>query len=142
VVFLKSLADGTEWVVPSEARLRVPKAPDGEPVAPALKVRARIAPTIAAGGAPLPAGEYDVRMVVSLAGISAESRVRHGEGEIFTVTATPRHRLEHWRPPQRRQAPPAPVPRPPAVRRAALRLAHEVPGLVPTLRRVRRRVVS
>jgi poly(ribitol-phosphate) beta-N-acetylglucosaminyltransferase len=142
VVLLKSLADGTEWVVPSEAKVRVPKAADGEPIVPKLKVHARIAPTIAAAGAPLPAGEYHVFMVVSLAGISAVSRVRRRNGEVFTVTATRLHRLEHPRPPRRPKAPPPPVPASVKVRRAALRAAHEVPGLLPALRGAWRRVAS
>ena len=146
VVFLKSLDDGIEWVIPADVTLRVPDAPDGEVVRPTLGIQVRIAPTIAAGGGPLPPGSYDLRVVVSMGGLRFTSRVRR-DSEVFAITVTPAHRLEHWRPPARPR-PPAPAPRAtpqPAltrVRRGAALAAHEVPGLVPALRRARRRLAA
>jgi glycosyltransferase involved in cell wall biosynthesis len=133
-VFLKSLEDETEWDVPTESLVRVTEEDEGV-LRPQVKLLARIAPTIAAGGAPLPPGEYEVRAAVAVAGFSTLSRARH-EDEIFTVTVTPAGRLEHWRPPA--PPPPPPPPAPVRVRRAAAHAARQVPGVTPAFRRVRR----
>jgi glycosyltransferase involved in cell wall biosynthesis len=133
-VFLKAVDDGTEWDVPTESLVRLTEE-DGDALRPQIKMLARIAPTTAAGGGPLPPGEYEVRAQLSVAGFSHTSRARR-EDERFTVTVTPNHRLEHWRPPA--PPPPPPPPRRVRMRRAAGRAARQVPGVRPTFRRARR----
>jgi hypothetical protein len=136
-VFLKAVEDGTEWDVPTESFVRLTEEEDEGVLRPQVKMLARVAPTVAAGGAPLPPGQYEVRAALSVAGFSHVSRARR-EDEIFTVTVTAAGRLEHWRPP----APPPP-PAPPApvrMRRAAAHAARQVPGVRPAFRRARRAV--
>jgi hypothetical protein len=132
VVFLKSLADGSEWDLPTERRIRLVDAGEGT-LRPQLRMLARIAPTIAAAGAPLPAGRYEVRAIVAVAGFSSSARVTR-EGEPFTVTVMPSHRLEPTAP-----APPQP-PAGSRARRRVARAARRIPGLVPAVRRARSRI--
>jgi hypothetical protein len=134
-VFLKAVEDGTEWDLPTESLVRLTEEEEEGVLRPQVKMLARVAPTIAAGGAPLPPGEYEVRAAVSVAGFSHVSRARRDD-EIFIVTVTPSGRLEHWRPPAP-PPPPAP-PTPVRVRRAAAHAARRVPGVTPAFRRARR----
>jgi glycosyltransferase involved in cell wall biosynthesis len=136
-VLLRSLEDGVTWELPVEAHVQLVDGEDGS-VEPRLSLRTRVAPTVAAGGAPLPPGEYEVQVVVAMAGFSARTTLKR-EGRPFTITVTQAHRLEHWGL-QRPQ--PA---RPPATPEASLRrLVRRTPGAVTLVRRARsvRRALS
>jgi len=101
--FLRSLDDGTQWPLRARIRGRLHDGEDGP--APSIVAGVRVAPTIAAAGAPLPAGDYELRLGVSIAGFGARTRVRRGgDGEPFVITVTRALRLEHWAPPRRRRA--------------------------------------
>ena len=138
-VILKSLDDGAEWDVVARARVSARPAPHDDPVRPHVRLRARIAPTIAAGGGPLPAGEYRVRAVISLAGFQSVAHARAEDGEPLTVRVTDTGRLL----PSHRAEPASPPPPPPVspARRAAWRMKRRVPQLLPTIKRARRAVV-
>jgi glycosyltransferase involved in cell wall biosynthesis len=133
VVFLRSLADGTEWDLPTESSVRLLETDQGR-LRPQVLLLARVAPTVAAAGAPLPAGDYELRAVVAIAGFSATARARY-DGEPFRVTVTPARRLEHVRPPVRVDRAPT---RSRRARRTLARGAGRIPGVLPALRRVRR----
>ena len=133
VVSLRSLADGTEWDLPTESSVRLLETDQGT-LRPQVHLLARVAPTVAAAGAPLPAGDYELRAVVAVAGFSATARARHN-GEPFRVTVTPARRLEHARLRARVQRTPAPKHR---ARRTLVRVAGRIPGALPALRRARR----
>lgn len=98
-VVLRSQDDGTEWVVPSATTCAVPSAPDGQVVRARVTADLRVDPAVAAAGAPLPPGPYEVRVVVSLAGFGAETTARV-DGEAFAIIVTtdgaaiPSHRIE------------------------------------------------
>jgi glycosyltransferase involved in cell wall biosynthesis len=82
--------DAADWLLPVEAELRIP---DGDQIRPSLVATARIAPTIAiAGTTPLEPGLYELRAVVSIAGFTAQARLRRGDG-LFRVTVTPEDRV-------------------------------------------------
>jgi hypothetical protein len=124
-LLLKPVGEETDWIVPDEAEVVVPDAPDGEPVRPTIAATARIAPTIAAGGAaPLAPGEYDLRGVLWIAGFTAHALARRGDGT-FGVTVTPAGRVHRWGAVP--QPPPPPTPRQRA-RRAGGRLALRIRG--------------
>jgi hypothetical protein len=128
----------TEWELPLDATPWLPDEPedDGPALRPRIGAVARLAPTIGAGGAPLPPGEYDVRMSVSMAGFSANARVRRDE-DLLTVTVTPSLRAEPSLPAEPPPPPPPPPPPRTAPKHRALRTALAVPGLVPRVMRVR-----
>jgi glycosyltransferase involved in cell wall biosynthesis len=137
-VFLKSVADDTEWELPADVRASLPEESDGDAIRPRVGVRARLAPTIGAGGAPVPPGEYDLRVNVSIAGFASVSRARVAE-DVLTVTITPALRIETSLP---AKPPPPPPPPPPALptslRATAVRTALRLPGAVPAVRGARR----
>jgi poly(ribitol-phosphate) beta-N-acetylglucosaminyltransferase len=135
VVLLRSLADGAEWELPTECTVKLLETKDGS-LRPQVRLLARLSPTVAAAGAPLPPGDYEVHAVVAVAGFVASARVLCA-GEPFVVTVTPALRLEHWR---RAVAPPGrPTPSRRA-RRTLARVARSIPGLVPAVRRAQRRM--
>src|SRR4051794_7446801 len=125
-VYLKSRQDGAEWDLPTEPSIARHAAGPGTERAQ-VTLRVRVAPTVAAAGAPLPPGEYELRAVVSIAGFIATTPVRH-DGEPFLLRVDAAHRLHHWHAP----APPVPVRRIPLRPRLA-RAARRVPGLVPAI---------
>ena len=140
-VVLQSLDDGAEWDLDASVSIKVPGAPDGEPVRPHVQLRARISPTIAAGGGPLPAGEYSVRAVISVLGFQSVVSVRAKQRELLTIRVTDSFRIVPSHPPE----PPPPPPPPPdsltlRARRTASRLARRVPYLPPAIRRARRTI--
>ena len=74
-VLLHSVADGTEYVVPSvteTALVSVAGAPEAR--RPVLIARADIVRAKAAAGVPLPPGEWDVKVVVEVAGFRANAQ--------------------------------------------------------------------
>ena len=91
-LLLKPAGEETDWIVPTEAEVVVPEAPDGEPVQPSLWATARIAPTIAAGGLPLEPGDHDLRAVIWIAGFTAHAPARRGS-DPFGLTVTEAGRI-------------------------------------------------
>ena len=80
--------DDTEWLLPTATTIAIPEARDGEAVRMRVVAKAEVDPAVAAAGAPLPPGRYEVRVTVSLAGFGAEARAR-ADGEPFSVVVTP-----------------------------------------------------
>jgi glycosyltransferase involved in cell wall biosynthesis len=128
-VLLRGIPDRVEYAVPGETTVRlepVPGAPDGVLHA-VLSTHAHIAPTIAAAGAPLPAGEWELDALVTIAGFS-HLRVIRRKGANVVLVARPPGRVavrDDWRPP------------PPSADGPARRLARRVPGVLPVVRRLR-----
>src|SRR4051794_18504928 len=131
-VFLKARAGGAEWELPTERSVALLETGDGT-LRPQVRMLARLSPTIAAAGAPLTPGEYEVHAVVAVAGFFASTPVLRA-GEPFVVTVTPALRLEHPRPPPGPPPRPAGAPPPPApaargpAPRAGGRPPHPGPG--------------
>jgi hypothetical protein len=82
--------------------------PGREPgrVVPVLVATARITPTTAAGGSPLPAGQWEVRAVANVGGFSSGRRLRRRNGRTLILTSFPPGRIVRGTkppaPPQRR----------------------------------------
>jgi hypothetical protein len=93
-------------------------------VRPLLVAGARITPTTAAAGAPLPAGQWDVRVSVAVAGFASGVRLKQEDGEPLIVTAVPPARVVLG----------DRAPDPPPLRR---RLATRAPRTADALRRTR-----
>lgn len=94
--------DGAEYLVPGRTELRLGPGADPGTVRPVLAATAWITPTTAAGGGPLPAGEWEVRAVVDVAGFSHRRRLKH-RGRPLLVTSVPPGRIVagRWTPPRR-----------------------------------------
>jgi poly(ribitol-phosphate) beta-N-acetylglucosaminyltransferase len=84
-VFLHSLADGAEYVLPGETRVELD--PAGRAV---LSTRVAVDPRTAAGGSPLPAGDFEVRVNVSVAGFSHARSVRRNGAPLVLTSSPPR----------------------------------------------------
>jgi poly(ribitol-phosphate) beta-N-acetylglucosaminyltransferase len=91
-VVLRSQDDETEWAQAVTQRTHLPAAADGAPVFPRVSGRLRIDPALAAGGAALPPGRYDVRVTLSIAGFAAEAPART-DGTPFTISVSPEGRV-------------------------------------------------
>jgi glycosyltransferase involved in cell wall biosynthesis len=87
---LRSRRDETEWALNVESRTHVP-ASEGI-LFPRVSGRARIDPLAAAGGGPLPSGDYDVRAVMTIVGFSAECAVR-ADGAPLWIRVSPDGRI-------------------------------------------------
>jgi hypothetical protein len=83
--------DGTEWPLPMRSELRMEPL-DGDAVEAVVDARASLSPTIAAAGAPLPAGEWEVRAAVQVAGFSRRRAVKR-RGRELVVTSLPPGRI-------------------------------------------------
>jgi poly(ribitol-phosphate) beta-N-acetylglucosaminyltransferase len=90
-VTIRSLDDGSEYVLPARTQVTQPVSEDGR-IRPRLKVAVPIAPTAAAAGAPLPPGRWEVRATVNVAGFAATATVERG-GEPLVVTTYPPGRI-------------------------------------------------
>ncbi len=104
-VFLRSLEDGSEYVLPARTRVRL-KVRESGLVRPLLQTTVPIAPTAAAAGGPLPPGRWEVHVAVSVAGFGATVPVpRRGEPLVVTTFAPGRIVVgERVPPPPRRRA--------------------------------------
>jgi hypothetical protein len=127
-VLLKSVEDRVEYQLPGETEVclePVEGGPEGA-LRAVLSTRANVAPSIAAAGAPLPAGEWEIEALINLLGFS-HPRVVKRKGAHVVLVATPPGRVsirDDWRP-----APPSPT--------VARRIARRVPGLRGLVRRLR-----
>ena len=84
-VFLHSLRDGAEYVLPGETVVDLD--PAGRAI---LTTRVEIDPRTAAGGSPLPAGDFEVRANVSVAGFSHARSVRRNGTPLVLTSSPPR----------------------------------------------------
>ena len=86
-------------VVPTDTTTALPAMPDGEVVRLRIVAEVRVDPAVAAAGAPLPPGRYEMRVIVSVAGFVGEVPARV-ENKPFQITVTPdgraipSHRIE------------------------------------------------
>ena len=86
-VFLRSLDDGSEYLLPARTRVHQRIRASGW-VRPKLVTSVPIAPTAAAAGAPLPPGRWEVHATVSVAGFSKTVPVlRRGEPLVVATYA-------------------------------------------------------
>jgi glycosyltransferase involved in cell wall biosynthesis len=84
-VYLHSLRDGSEYLLPSTTEVSL----DAEPGRPVLSARVEIEAARAAAGAPLPTGDWEVRAVVSVAGFSQARSVRRGGAPLVLRASAP-----------------------------------------------------
>jgi hypothetical protein len=112
-----------EYELGASTEVRLAGAEADGSVEPTVAVSASIAPTVAAGGAPLPHGSWYVRAAVIVAGFSANADIRHGK-RALVVSTTPPGRIVAGEGP----------PRPPSLRR---RVAKRWPLLARAVRRAR-----
>ncbi len=73
-VFLRSVADHTEFALPVEAATELVEGEDG--LRPVVRGTARLSPRTGAAGAPLPPGEWDAFAMLTVAGFKATGRLR------------------------------------------------------------------
>jgi poly(ribitol-phosphate) beta-N-acetylglucosaminyltransferase len=90
VVVSRAGDPGDEYLVPTESTVALHR--HGEFVRPVVTAFARLDPATLAAGAPLPAGEWEVRAVVTVMGFSDTVAVR-GDGEPLVLVAGRRGRL-------------------------------------------------
>jgi glycosyltransferase involved in cell wall biosynthesis len=124
-LLLVSPGSGLEWQLEGTAHVElehVEDEPEGT-VHAVLHARAVVAPTIAAAGAPLPSGDWELHALVTLGGFSDVRAARYGKAKARLVSDSPARLL--WIDPD---PPPPSLPR---------RVARKVPGLGPLVRRVR-----
>jgi glycosyltransferase involved in cell wall biosynthesis len=84
-VYLRSLADESEYLLPGDGEVAID--PDGELVRPALTARLRIDAATAAAGHPLPEGDWEVRTVITVAGF-AHGRTARRNGAPLVLTCS------------------------------------------------------
>jgi glycosyltransferase involved in cell wall biosynthesis len=122
-VYLHSASDESEYLLPSSTTVTLEGK--GSAVRTLLHARAQIAPSTAAAGAPLPAGNWEVRAQVTVAGFT-DTRPAKRAGAPLVVTSIPPTRVI-----ERRDA----IFRQPLGRRVSAR----VPRLARLVRRARAR---
>ena len=85
-VFLHNVRDESEYLLPARTKVRL-KADDGTGwIRPRLHSTVPIAPTAAAAGGPLPPGQWEVRVAITVAGFSRITPVlRRGEPLVVTT---------------------------------------------------------
>jgi glycosyltransferase involved in cell wall biosynthesis len=91
--YLRRVGDALEYQIPARTDVRLTAGRRPDRVRPLLVASARITPTTAAAGAPLPAGQWEVRVSVTVAGFASGVRLKHEDGEPLTVTAVPPARV-------------------------------------------------
>jgi glycosyltransferase involved in cell wall biosynthesis len=94
-VFLRSLEDRAEYLLPTRASVRlVPLRGEPDRVKAVVDIEARVQPATAAGGSPLPPGEWEVLAAVTVAGFRSNARVRRkGESEPLRLRSVGRGRI-------------------------------------------------
>jgi glycosyltransferase involved in cell wall biosynthesis len=90
-VTIRNLDDGSEYALPARTRVSLPRGREGR-IRPRLYVSVPIAPTAAAAGGPLPAGRWELRAAVNVAGFMGWTRLERG-GEPLVVTTYPPGRI-------------------------------------------------
>ncbi len=83
-VYLHSLRDGTEYVLPGDTEIEL-----GDDVRPELTTAVEVAASTAAAGAPLPPGDWEVRAVVTVAGFSHARSVRRNGAPLVLRASAP-----------------------------------------------------
>jgi poly(ribitol-phosphate) beta-N-acetylglucosaminyltransferase len=122
--YLRALDGVVEHPIPAGTTVRLNAGKRPGRVRPVLVATARISPTTAGGGWPLPAGQWDLRAAVQLAGFSSATRIKTDDGEPLVLTSVPPSRVVVGEPE------PQPLP---------LRIATRAPRLTDTVRRTRAR---
>jgi glycosyltransferase involved in cell wall biosynthesis len=90
-LYLHRVQDGLQYAIPANTRVKLDEEEPGR-VTPVVTATASIAPTIAAGGAPLPAGEWHVYATVAVAGHSSTGQLTR-RGEPLVLTTRPPGRI-------------------------------------------------
>ena len=88
-VWLRNIADETEYTLPARTQVKLDRGASEERVRPRLVTQVPIAPTAAAAGGPLPPGTWEVRAEVSIAGFSHAAVVERREEPLLVTTYAP-----------------------------------------------------
>jgi glycosyltransferase involved in cell wall biosynthesis len=94
--YLERLEDDLQYMLPSATKVRLDEESEPGRVIPVVESTVAIAPTIAAGGAPLPAGQWHIEAGISAAGFSG-SRTVTKDGHKLVVTTQPPGRIVEGR---------------------------------------------
>jgi glycosyltransferase involved in cell wall biosynthesis len=91
-LYLHRISDGLEYVLPVTTKVTLSDDEATGHVVPLLSAGTAIAPTIAAGGSPLPAGQWLVHAIVGVGGMSASRKLAR-EGRDLVLTSVPPGRI-------------------------------------------------
>jgi glycosyltransferase involved in cell wall biosynthesis len=122
-MFLSRVEDDLQYVLPVTSKVRLDDDVEPGRVVPVLTATTTIAPTVAAGGGPLPPGQWELYATPGYAGLAATTRVARS-GRPLVVTSVPPGRIVVGE-----QAPP-----PPAFK---LRVRARAPWIARAVRRTR-----
>jgi hypothetical protein len=94
-LLLQSTTEPVEYLLPSRSTVRlVPVREPAHAVKATLDITARLSPSTAAAGSPLPAGEWSLLATLTVAGFRGNTRLRRPDGTRgVTVTSTRRGRI-------------------------------------------------
>jgi glycosyltransferase involved in cell wall biosynthesis len=87
--YLERLEDGLQYALPVTTKLALADDAESGRVVPVVTATTIVSPTIAGGGAPLPAGRWAVHATVSVAGFSATRRLSRAGRELVLTTVPP-----------------------------------------------------
>jgi glycosyltransferase involved in cell wall biosynthesis len=90
--YVRGLGDDSEYALPARTDVRLYKGRRPDRARPMLVATARITPTTTGGGWPLPAGQWDVRAAVNVAGFADTRRIRR-DGRPLILTSAPPSRI-------------------------------------------------
>ena len=93
-VYLRSLRDGSDYLVPCETELSL--AGPGAAVRPRLEARVDIQAADGAAGAPLPEGDWEVHALVSVAGFSDARPLRRNGAPLVLTSSSPARVVARW----------------------------------------------
>ncbi|MGH2948989.1 MAG: glycosyltransferase family 2 protein [Solirubrobacteraceae bacterium] len=99
--YLHEVGADTEHQLPGRTEVRLLPGRRPDRVRPVLEATARITPTTAAGGSPLPAGQWEVRAAVTVAGFAHARRVRRRNAPLILTSIPPGRIVKGQRAPAR-----------------------------------------
>jgi glycosyltransferase involved in cell wall biosynthesis len=107
-VWLRGAETEVEYLVPVRNEVTIEAGAEEDDVRPQVRAVATIAPTTAAAGAPLPAGRWELRAGVTVAGFYSARRLREEDEPLVLVSAPPAAIFRAEEVPQRKLKPPPP----------------------------------
>ena len=93
-VFLRSLRDGSDYLLPCDTELSL--AGPGAAVRPRLEARVDIQAADGAAGAPLPEGDWEVHVLVNVAGFSDARPLRRNGAPLVLRASSPARVVARW----------------------------------------------
>jgi hypothetical protein len=88
-LYLHKVGEGIEHSLPGRTEVRLVPGRRPDRVRPVLEATARITPATAASGSPLPAGQWEVRAAVTVAGFHHARRVRRRKAPLVLTSIPP-----------------------------------------------------